>query len=187
MASSLNEYIPLFEIAATFVVDPTLKGKEINPATQIYLHILMSRYLSVAGLIPTATFTRKGLASVDMVNVLPKSTNTNNTNMYMEVFNHPVSFKGAFILISGFQDSTISDSVSLVLCRSHNGLSAPTVIPLHGSSARLTIYGVLSGSKVRYCVHVPSAYMHIQSISLHPLGISLLDVVSDVSSWTRLG
>ena len=140
----------------------------------------------VAGLIPTATFTRKGLASVEMVNVLPKSTNTNNTNLYMEVFNHPVSFKGAFILISGFQDSTINESVSLVLCRSHSGLSTPTIIPLLGSGARLTIYGVLSGSKVRYCVHVPSAYMHIQSISLHPSGISLLEVVSDVSSWTRL-
>ena len=52
MASSLYEYIPLFEIAATFVVDPTLKGKEINPATLLkWVYRLFKHFLSVAGLL----------------------------------------------------------------------------------------------------------------------------------------
>lgn len=140
----------------------------------------------MAALIPTATLTSKGLASVEMAKVLPKATTTNASNRYMEVFKHPVSFKGAFILITGFQDSTLNESVSLVLCRSHTSMDAPTVIPLYGSSARLPIFGVLEGSTVRYCVQVASAYMHIQSISLHPLGTSLLGLISDVSSWTKL-
>ena len=140
----------------------------------------------MAELLPTATFTNKGLASVQMAKVLPKATTTNTPNQYLEVFNHPVSFKGAFILISGFQDSTTNESVSLVLCRSHDKMAIPTIIPLYGSSARLPIYGLYEGGTVRYCVQIATAYMHVQSISLHPSGISLLSLVSDVSSWTKL-
>lgn len=140
----------------------------------------------MAGLIPSATTNAMGLASIEMANTVPSNRATNERDSYIELFNHPVSFSGVFLLLSGFQDSDLKRSVSIVYCKSHTSLQSPVVIPLYGGSDRLGIYGKLENGVCRYCVSVPSAYMHIQSVSLHPKGVGRAFLVSDISSWTKL-
>ena len=140
----------------------------------------------MAGLLPSVSIGNRGLATQDMAKTTPAKANTATTNQYVEVFNHPISFTGAFLLLSGFQDSDLKRSVSIVYCKSHTSLSAPVVIPLYGGSDRLSIYGRYENGICRYCVKVPSAYMHIQSVSLHPGGTNLANTFSDISDWSLL-
>ena len=140
----------------------------------------------MAELIPDVHVGKRGLATQDMAKTTPARINTATANQYVEVFNHPISFSGAFLLLSGFQDSDLKRSVSIIYCKSHISLSKPVVISLYGESDRLDIYGLFENGYCRYCVKVPSAYMHIQSISLHPGGTNLARYLSDISAWSLL-
>ena len=142
--------------------------------------------LVVAGLLPAATLSSNGFATPTMVKTTPVRTVPPSKDTYVEICKCPINVCGAVILTSGFQESSVSQSISILMVRNGGTMLAPSVTPLLNSNDRLPLYGKMEGNVLRICVKVTSAYMHVTSASLHPNIENTGGIVSDISGWSFL-
>ena len=140
----------------------------------------------MAGLLPAATLSSNGFATPTMVKTTPVRTVTPSKDTYIEICKCPINVCGAVILTSGFQESSVSQSISILMVRNGGTMLAPSVTPLLNSNDRLPLYGKMEGNVLRICVKVTSAYMHVTSASLHPNIENTGGIVSDISGWSFL-